>query len=47
MGRKANNYESDRLTFQIPKDKKLKAALKKELKPVIKKGVDKWKKSKG
>ena len=42
MARPKNNYETDKLVFQVPKD--LKESLKTKLKPIIKKEVKKWKK---
>jgi len=42
MGRKKLDYETDKLVFQIPKE--LKPQLKAELKPIVKKKVDNWKK---
>tara|TARA_R110001599_G_C12001707_1_gene637117 strand:+ start:386 stop:529 length:144 start_codon:yes stop_codon:yes gene_type:complete len=42
MSRPINEHNSTRLTFQVPKD--LKCELYEELKPIIKKKVDKWKK---
>ncbi|NQY41976.1 MAG: hypothetical protein HRT87_01315 [Legionellales bacterium] len=41
MARPENEHESSRLTFQVPKE--LKCELYEELKPKIKKKVDKWK----
>jgi hypothetical protein len=40
MGRKKIDYETTRLTFQVPKE--LKCKLKEELSPVIKEKVKKW-----
>jgi len=41
MGRKKIDYETTRLTFQVPKE--LKCNLKEEISPIIKEKVKKWK----
>ncbi len=43
MGRNKNNHETDRLTFQVPKE--IKDYLYKLLKPLVKREVKKFKKS--
>ena len=44
MSRKPNNYETERLTFQIPKDQELKKELQTLIKPIIKRKVKAYKK---